>query len=284
MRIIFIIIHLFFFSIHTNSQIITFQDLGLKSYLLNKNCVDTIGYANGIGHINVDLNNDHEIQYSEAQQVLHLNLGNYSDFDTTINSLKDLDFFTHLRSLHIGNLNKLSEISQMNLDSLKSLHVLGCAILKRVDISNLEGLTDELRIESTSFIDYLNIQNGSVTNLFSMFYSTDLKYACVDSIEKEYNVILHQAGTIPSINCITNNQEVNINMDVQIQPNPTYGIVHISSEDQVNKLTVINTIGEVVLDTHKPTHSIDLSPFKSGLYFIILFVGDEMEVKKIIKR
>ena len=271
-----------------SAQIITFTDLGLKSFLINEPCVDTIAYANGTGHIDVDLNNDNEIQYSEALKVLNLNIGHYFNHDTTIYSIADLDFFKNLRSLDISSVDNLTEISNMDLDSLKSLHIIGSNRLELVDISNLVGLTDELRIESTSGIDYLNIQNGSVTTLFSMFYSMDIGYACIDSIAREYNIIGdHGAmlqGVLPSVNCtpLGLQIETSLNNQIEIYPNPSNGIIQFSSDYSVREFQIINMVGETTVHSNNSNNSIDLSSFSPGIYFIRFQINEKTVIKKVI--
>ena len=270
------------------AQIINFTDVDLKSFLINEPCVDTIGYANGVGHIDVDLNNDNEIQVSEALSVLNLNIGHYFNHDTTIYSIKDLDFFKNLQSLDINEIDHLTEISNMDLDSLKSLHIKGCRSLELVDISNLVGLTDELRIESTLGIDYLNIQNGSVTTLFSMFYSMDVGYACIDSIAREYDIMWgHGAmlpGVLPSVNCtpLGSENETRLNNQFKVYPNPTNGIIKFSSDYSVSEFQIINMLGESSTHSNNPNHIIDLSSFSPGIYFIRFQINEKIIIKRVI--
>lgn len=54
-------------------------------------------------------------------------------------------------------------------------------------------------------IDYLNLKNGSfASNTFSLFYSENIQYACVDSIAAEYNEVQQHIaiGETLSINCV----------------------------------------------------------------------------------
>ena len=290
MRPVFILCIVFFLTNSALSQIISFTDLGLKSFLINEPCVDTIGYANGVGHIDVDLNNDNEIQYTEALSVLNLNLGHYFNHDTTIFSIQDLNHFINLRSLDISAVDNLSEIANLQLDSLKSLHIEGCNVLELIDISNLVGLSDELRIESTIGVDYINIQNGSVTSLFSMFYSMDAGYVCIDSIAQEYSVVWGQGvmllGALPSINCTTVGIEnrVNVGNEIQIYPNPTNGAVEVISEKHIHEFIIMNSIGEILLQSKNLNNTIDLSQLKSGVYFIRFLTSDGMVIKKTVKK
>lgn len=58
-------------------QTINFTDIQLKAYLLNENYVDTTANPSWIGQFNVDLNNDNEVQISEALAVQPLGFTSY---------------------------------------------------------------------------------------------------------------------------------------------------------------------------------------------------------------
>ena len=53
-----------------NAQIITFSDTNFKNALVNTNCVDNDN--NSIGEADADVNNDNEIELTEAQNVIRL--------------------------------------------------------------------------------------------------------------------------------------------------------------------------------------------------------------------
>ena len=271
------------------SQTIDFSDNSLKTYLLEHQCVDTIGYANGISHRFVDVNQDGEIQLTEAESVKHLNIGSFAERNSTILSLSDLDYFTNLSSLYISKLDSLLEISNLGLDSLKSLYIDDCRIIKRIDLSNLEELTDVLRIESIKTLDYLNIQNGNVTDLFSMFYSKDIKEACIDTFAKEELVILSQQamkeGVFPKIDCtVSNNAAPPIDpSEIKIYSNPVHQYAKIESQFQVDYFTLIDLFGHPILAGEITNNTIDMTTIHAGLYFLHLSVEDDVIVKRILK-
>jgi hypothetical protein len=104
-------------------QTINFTVIQLKAYLLNETCVDTSANPSWAGQFNVDLNNDNEIQISEALAVQHLILNDFGD-NYSIQSLLDLNYFSNLTFLEVIQLDSLSEFRNMQLDSLKSLHII----------------------------------------------------------------------------------------------------------------------------------------------------------------
>ena len=271
------------------SQTINFTDLELKQYLINEVCVDTTDNGISFSHdLNVDLNNDNEIQISEAQSVQILELEDFTN-SYSIKSLQDLNSFPNLKYLKILSLDSLVKIENLKLDSLKTLWVSDGASLRIIDISNLPGLTTGLRIEGLTTLDSLNIKNGSIANLFSLFYTLNIKYACGDSIAAEYNAFnLFGAmlpGVLPSINCIALDIENNIDLKnlITIYPNPTSEFIEVKSKKEIKEFRILNMFGQTVFQTENVTNSIDVSFLKPGIYFINIQFEDRYLLKKMIK-
>lgn len=114
---------LLIFSSVCHSQIINFPDSNFKNALVNTNCVNTNG--NGVGDIDADTNNDGEIQESEAEAVIGLNVDGQN-----ISSLEGIQYFTNILDLRCrdnsitnitGNLNPNIEILFLGQNLLTSL-------------------------------------------------------------------------------------------------------------------------------------------------------------------
>lgn len=224
------------------AQILNFTDLELKSYLVNENSIDT--NQNGSADISVDLNMDGEIQLSELQSFDSLEIGYFSN-SYTIKSLQDLSGF-HFKYLKVLYNDSLTNFSNLQLDSLTYLWIGECYHLKHIDISDLAAIQN-LRIEGINRIDYLNLQNGSVpSGTFSLFYSEDIQYACVDSIAKEYNqVAFHMAaGQLPTINCWTNLTTIDATPSVTLFPNPSNQFITIESAASINHINIMSSDGK----------------------------------------
>ena len=117
-----------------NAQIVNIPDANFKNALVNSNCVDTNG--DGIGDSDADLNNDGEIQVSEAEAVLNLHV----DFQN-INSLEGIQSFTNLELLDC----KFNQLTSLDVSQNTNLELLFCYSnqLTSIDVSqnpNLELL------------------------------------------------------------------------------------------------------------------------------------------------
>ena len=97
MKTVFILLFLVFGSI-TSAQIINFPDANFKNALVNSKCVDLDG--DNIGDADVDLNNDGEIDVSEAQKVSWLNISR-----KIITSLEGINKFSNLTHLDCHTIN-----------------------------------------------------------------------------------------------------------------------------------------------------------------------------------
>lgn len=74
----------------------------------------------------------------------------------------------------------------------------------------------------------------------------------------------------------------NVN-EFTVSPNPTSGMVTITSQDVIKKTETYNMQG-IKISTIQNTNSIDLSSFSNGIYLLKIFTGDTVLVKKVIKK
>jgi len=285
MKQLIILLVLSIVSNNTYCQIITFTDLDLKDYLLNEPCADTTSTPVWGALFDVDTNNDNEIQVSEALSIKYLTIKDPS-LSYPIQSLDDLAQFENLVSLNVAV--SILEFDKIQLDSLRSLTFIDLGLIKKIDISNLPNLTDVLQIDGITTLDTLNIKNGSSPSLFSLFYTKDIKFACVDSIAYEYNAFAAFgamfSGNIPSINCsiLSISDELDENNWIDIFPNPTSGLIEFKVNNQIDELYILNIIGETVFQTKNVTNSIDISTLNSGVYFLKIRIKNKCLLKKII--
>ena len=199
-----------FFTGIANAQIVTIPDANFKNKLVNTLCIDT--NSDGYGDADVDTNNDGEIQNSEAEAVLNLNVSfpnftptsdqisdltginsfiNLEGFECRNNNLGSVDFsgLSHIKILNCGfcnifalnvsgliNLESLycdyNQISVLNLNSLINLKSLSC-YNNQLSALNLTGLTNLISLEcGKNHISSLNL--ASTPNLLGLRCSDNL--------------------------------------------------------------------------------------------------------------
>ena len=260
------------------SQNLIFSNSNLKTYLLTENSVDLNGdeFADTI----IDLNNDNEIQLSEALLVENLII---SPNNGNVTSIQDIHQFTNLKRLTITGDFGLTDISNLALDSLQHIRVSDHFSITNIDLSDLPNLTS-IYIEGLTGVQHLNLQNGSyATDAFSLFY-TYVQSACVDSIADEYNVVaqhLVNGGSI-STNCSLGITESHSAI-LEIYPNPSDGVLNISQNFESAELYDIS--GNLVKEWEYSLNKIDVSFLDDGVYLLKLKLHDQSIIeKKIIKK
>lgn len=281
---------IFFLAIRLDAQIITFTDVGLKNYLTNADCVDTNG--DSFGDADADMNNDGEIDISEALSVQKFTFENLNQISDTIFDISELNYFSNLRSLSIEGQSQLKiiRIVGLNLDSLKTL-IIGNNALEGIDISDVNNL-DSLDITGVrglsggaSGLEYLNLNNNNfASERFTLFYTENIESACVDSIAEEYNIVLsHMNGNIPNLNCITgvNDEKIFFN-NIIFYPNPTWGKITVPNKFVGNEINIVNSIGQQY-SVRVTDEVIDLSHLMLGVYILQIKIDDFYYQTKIIK-
>lgn len=75
------------------------------------------------------------------------------------------------------------------------------------------------------------------------------------------------------------------NSMVTLYPNPTNGILTVSSDKQILKIKIMNSIGTVVKVVEFTGHKlqIDVSKLSKGTYYLTTYLSDDIIVKKLIK-
>jgi hypothetical protein len=73
------------------------------------------------------------------------------------------------------------------------------------------------------------------------------------------------------------------NSAIQVYPNPSKNSVQIKSTSKIDKITVFDSLGKVILTQTQSTNEINLENFSKGIYFIEIFTESGKMYKKIIK-
>ncbi len=270
------------------SQNLSFSDQELKRFLANENCVDTTNHGLGFSNdIDVDLNNDGEIQLYEAEHIEFLEVKDFQNLYDIL-SIQDLNQFPNLKLLKLISLDKIVRIKNLQLDSLDALWISDGALLKHVDISNLPGITKTLRIEGITTLDTLNIQNGTSASQFSLFYSFDIKYACIDSIDSEINEFITAGsmlpGVEPSFHCGVNPNETPVfqSSDVNLFPNPSSEEIWIKVDGQEDfEVFISNSKGQLIFEANEGP--VDIENLAPGPYILQCKFQNRVIIKRFNK-
>ncbi len=238
----------------TYAQIVNFPDSNFKDSLLNHDPT-------------IDTNNDGEIQFSEAEATIYMNV-----FASNINDLTGIEAFNNLETLICAN----NEISVIDPSSLPLLKVLSCSNnnLENIDVNqnlNLEyffcgnndiseinipnnhnllrisfddTLIQELDLENNNNLELIRISNTEintidVSNLVSL-KTLELDYTNITEVDLTSNIILEYFSAYS-----TNLTEVNIQNNSQliflIIGSTNVSSLDISSNAEIRFLDFSNT-------------------------------------------
>lgn len=68
-------------------------------------------------------------------------------------------------------------------------------------------------------------------------------------------------------------------------PNPTQGILHITGQEEFQKIEISNSLGQRVRTALMNSNQLqmDISDLAAGMYLVRLFSGQQSDIYKVIK-
>jgi Leucine-rich repeat (LRR) protein len=218
---------LLFISLFSSAQIINFTDANFKAKLLAANPSSTIasteiptlnndGNPVVISYNKIDMNDDGEIQISEAQNIKYLNLSN------NITNLSGIEYFTNLQVLNCP----FNQLTNLNGNQFTDLIYLNCSYNQ---LQNLEitGLTN---------LKKLICDNNQLTNLNVSGLTSLQTLYCYTNLLTSIN--LNGLPNLKYLYCL-NNQLTSLN---------TSGLINLEYLDcKNNQLTTLNISSSINL-------------------------------------
>jgi uncharacterized repeat protein (TIGR01451 family) len=242
------------------AQTINFSDAAFKAKLLQSDSNSVIARNLADDYFAIDVNNDKEIQLSEALQVAHLDIEG-----SNISSLDGIEKFTNLVSLQCGN----NKIVDLNVGTLVQLTDLNCSsnsietltLTGAISLQNLYCQNNKL--STLNLTGLANLQSffcgsNSITAL-NLDDLTNLQtFECYDN--RLTSLDFSKLTEVTSLNCNFNRLQ-NLNVSTLINLNDlncsnnelvfleVYGLTRLSSLNCNNNLLTalnINTLFNVI--------------------------------------
>jgi len=115
----------------------------------------------------------------------------------------------------------------------------------------------------------------SATYTFDNEHPTAYTKTQFPAIDGEYSVVNVTKGTIGT--------EKTALTEVSIYPNPATDVLNIVSNNTINRIRVLNSVGQIMFDNESNISilNINTSNYQSGIYFIQLETNNEMITEKI---
>lgn len=145
---------------------------------------------------------------------------------------------------------------------------------------------DTIKAPEGPNFQYQWLYNGdSIINATNNFVLVDttLNYNLFSVVVSDINCSIQ----LDQIQVITSVEELFIEHDVSVYPNPTRGEINLNNSNTELRVLVFNSSGsEVYQKVIKPQdpHSIHLGPYPNGVYFLRTFDGVKINFIKIIKQ
>jgi len=269
-----------------NAQIVNIPDANFKAKLLAADHTPFNAFAFGFDQqaFKLDVNNDGEIQVSEAQLVIQLNIS-----DTNIVDLTGIESFTNLVILNCNN----NALTNLNLNSLPTITVLQCQNNQLTSL-DVRGLTSLGYLNcSDNQLTSLYIKNGSnESNGLAFANNPNLQYICADTTQ--FSAVSNRILQYGYLHCTYDancsalaTDDFGVASYFVLHPNPARNILNIDAKTAINimSITIFNVLGQVVtaIPNSKNVSSINVTDLKTGTYFIKIVSDKGTAYTKFLK-
>lgn len=217
-------------------------------------------------------------------------------------SADDLDIYDNDILLSLEGLENLESLtgyldisynsSLDNIDALAQLKSVGSyvAIENNYDLVSINGISNiepnSIESQNSNYEDLIIYQNSdlSICHVQSV---CDILEIDSKSIQIEQNGDGCENKEEVIDNCISNSENLNIE-NLNIFPNPCHSHILVSSEEQVDYISIVNAYGKTVkklVNSNQFRHlNIDVSDLNAGVYFVVLSVDSSIVRRKMVKK
>ena len=157
---------------------------------------------------------------------------------------------------------------------------------------NSEGKTnEEIRNSLISNLD--NFEFGMINSSGAQTYTVEIpvskditKFDTIFFYCIQFNVFWDSSSITPfnSINCSILSLENNVLAKIDFYPNPAKNKIHFSNIDATSsEIRIFNILGKQVFHQAKlASKTIDISSFKSGIYFVKIDIDEKSKTQKLV--
>jgi hypothetical protein len=190
------------------------------------------------------------------------------------------DFFTHaqhfIKDSYPTNCNPVSEyyVDDVSVEEVEIAKAKNDTLIYATDSVVIGKNASEAALfnwQPASGLSCTNCPNPKASPTITTTY-TVTKTQCKSVTTDEITVTVSPVGI----------NELNINNAFTLQPNPTNGLINISSRFEMQKVELINVAGQILLSeiVNKKTHQLQLQNFSQGIYFIKVYYPNGLSVSK----
>jgi len=128
--------------------------------------------------------------------------------------------------------------------------------------------------------NYWSLQDCQNNCTVPVTWNCDVTLGCIDPLD---GTGLYASLSGCQANCNTTAIITAEIHNFKLFPNPVNNILNISSDKNINKVSIYDNLGKVVLSVEHPSSKINIEQLKSGMYSIAIIYDDAKIVKKFTK-
>ena len=249
------------------------------------------------------------LNVSNLAQLTNLTLsGNFTSLN--INDAVNLLFLNIYAPLNTLNLNNNTKLININLSNttFTNLNLSACLNLEIIEISNGEMQTlnlgtikhvrylfvpnnklISLNANNLFNIDIVNCQNNQLTNLYlengtieqevDFTGNPNLASICCDANEIVY---IQNDCNILGYNTNVGSCAL-VARQISMFPNPVKNLLHLSAGENIEKVEFFTSNGTLIMTSTDANNPIDMENIPAGMYFIKVYLANEVSAMKVIK-
>ena len=260
----------------TNLEILRVNNTNLSTIDLSSNTV--------LEELEANTNNFTSIDLSSLAQLTSLKL--------VENDLTSIDLSNNpgLLQLYLGD----NDLTSLDLTSNSNIYHLELQdnLFSSIDVSALPSL-GTLYVSDNSNLQIINMANGNNASIYQFNATNCPNLSCVQ-LDNGFTPPATSPGvqwimdpdkdpnTIYGYTTCSLGVENTSLEQLSIYPNPASDYLHIDANFQIEKITIYNTLGKLVL-AQSANPSIEISHLPNGIYFVEIFAEGTRTIKRFIK-
>ena len=264
---------------------VDFSNLTKLKYLSYNGKLQTIDLSDSVNLLSLFCYGSSEtFNYPASNLLTSLDLSNQTKLiylDLSGNNLSTLDLSNclNLENINVSN----NQIETLNIDNLEYVKSFQCQnnLLTTLNVDDMFNLQD-LNCNN-NLLTNLSTKNGIIEDYVYFSGNPSLATICCDENEVVYMQnqcnLNGNTATIVDSNCNVTNTEDRISM----YPNPVNDMLHLDAPNTITKIEVFAMSGLMVMSDRLESNVVNLSDLQSGIYFIKIYIGNDVSTMKFSK-
>jgi Leucine-rich repeat (LRR) protein len=212
------------------------------------------------------------IDLSNQTKLIYLDLSGNNISSLNLNNCLNLEDITISRN----------QISTLSIDNLEYVKNLKCEdnLLTSLNVDNMFNL-QSLYCKNNQLLS-LSTKNGIIEDYIDFSGNPNLASVCCDENEVVYlqNQCFLNGNDTTTVDSTC---ETAVAGRISMYPNPVTDMLHLDSTTTITKIEIFAMSGLMVMNNQLDSNVVNLSELQSGIYFIKVYIGDDVSTMKFSK-